>query len=69
MEPIRYGASQSLALSGIGMGNQSEVEIAMLQISANIDSVQRMIDALMPAVDDAVNELACTKNDNGRARA
>jgi len=35
------------------------------QMAAQLDGVQRMIDALMPSVDTAVDELACTRNEKG----
>jgi hypothetical protein len=71
MEPIRYGversAAESAAVSTAANGNTSAAQGTAVasQMAAQLDGVQRMIDALMPSVDSAVDELACTRNEKG----
>ena len=72
MEPIRYGVERSAGQSeggggGAGPSTQNLTKGAELavQMAEQLDGVQRMIDALMPTVDAAVDDLACTRNDAG----
>lgn len=76
MEPIRYGVEKSagFALNDSGVAQSGDdtsasatragTELAN-RMATQLDGVQRMIDALMPSVDSAVDELACTRNEAG----